>query len=154
MKIFNKILILIIFSNLLLSCGYTPMYKDLKNLDYSITIKETSGNRKINNIIKSKLNNYTLKKSNKNFDIIFDSKYIKEIVAKDTTGAATEYKIIIRTEFKINYKKLNKEFNYTESFNMKKISDKLEEEDYEKNIKNSLISQITRKLILQLSQMQ
>ena len=153
MKIFKKILILTILT-ILTSCGYTPMYKDLKNLNYSITIKETSGDRKINNIIKSKLNSYTVKEADKNYDITFNSKYIKEIVAKDTTGAATEYKILIKTKFIIDSKKLNKELNYTESFNMKKINDRLEEEDYEKNIQNSLVNIITRKLILQLSQIQ
>ena len=153
MKIFKKILILTILT-ILLSCGYTPMYKDLKNLNYSITIKETSGDRKINNIIKSKLNSYSIKETDKNYDITFNSKYIKRIVAKDATGAATEYKILIKTKFVIDTKKLNKELNYTESFNMKKISDRLEEEDYEKNIQNNIINIITRKLILQLSQIQ
>ena len=30
------------------------VYQDLKNLNYSITIKETSGDRKINNIKKAR----------------------------------------------------------------------------------------------------
>ena len=35
---------------------------------------------------------------------------------------------------------------------MKSFSDRLEEQDYEKNIQNSLVNIITRKLVMQLSQ--
>ena len=40
---------------------------------------------------------------------------------------------------------------FKESFNMKSISDKLEERDYENNIQSNLVNIITRKLLLQLS---
>ena len=42
-------------------------------------------------------------------------------------------------------------FIFQESFNMNSISDKLEEKDYEENIKSNLVNIITRKLILKLS---
>ena len=142
------ILIYVIF---LSGCGYQPIYQNLSNTDYNILIKEINGDRDINNLLVSKLKSYNSNNTNKNYEISINSIYNKEIVAKDTTGAASEYKIIVNVNFKIIGSKLNKDVNFTEDFNMKSLSDKLEENDYEKNIKSTLINSITRKLILELS---
>ena len=142
------ILIYVIF---LWGCGYQPLYQNLSNTDYNILIKEINGDRDINNLLVSKLKSYNSNNTNKNYEITINSIYNKEIVAKDTTGAASEYKIIVSVNFKIIGSKLNKNLNFTEDFNMKSLSDKLEENDYEKNIKSTLINSITRKLILELS---
>ena len=142
------ILIYVIF---LSGCGYQPIYQNLSNTDYNILIKEINGDRDINNLLVSKLKSYNSNNTDKNYEITINSIYNKEIVAKDTTGAASEYKIIGSVNFKIIGNKLNKDLNFTEDFNMKSLSDKLEENDYEKNIKSTLINSITRKLILELS---
>ena len=142
------ILIYVIF---LWGCGYQPLYQNLSNTDYNILIKEINGDRDINNLLVSKLKSYNSNNTNKNYEISINSIYNKEIVAKDTTGAASEYKIIVSVNFKIIGNKFNKDLNFTEDFNMKSLSDKLEENDYEKNIKSTLINSITRKLILELS---
>ena len=140
--------ILILFT----SCGYSPLYKDLTNINFSITLNEINGNRTINNLIKSNLNTYNSNDAEKNYDIDINTKYIKDIIAKDTTGAATEYKMTISASFKVSANDFKREFLFKESFNMKSISDKLEEQDYEENIKSNLVNIVTRKLILQLSQ--
>ena len=142
------ILIYVIF---LWGCGYQPLYQNLSNTDYNILIKEINGDRDINNLLVSKLKSYNSNNTNKNYEITINSIYNKEIVAKDTTGAASEYKIIVNVNFKIIGSKLNKDVNFTEDFNMKSLSDQIEENDYEKNIKSTLINSITRKLILELS---
>lgn len=139
---------------LLIGCGYVPMYKNLKNLDFKITVIDFSGDRKVNNIIKSRLNSYTENEKSKNYNIVINSNYKKIIIAKDTTGAATEYKLTVDAIFTVSSEKFEKQLKYTESFNLQSMSDKLEEQDYEKSIKNSLVNTITRKLILQLSQIQ
>ena len=150
----KKILTIIFPILLLSSCGYAPIYKNLDNVNFSINILEFSGDRSINNKIKSRLTNYTLIEREKKFTISFNSTYKKNIVAKDTTGAATEYKVIVETEFKILSFDKEQQLKLVESFNMQKINDKLEEQDYEESIKNSLTNIITRKLILRLSQIQ
>ena len=150
-----KNILIIIFPIFILSnCGYVPIYKNLDNVNFSIDIIEFSGDRSINNKIKSRLKNYTLNERANKFAISFNSDYRKNIVAKDTTGAATEYKIIIETEFIILSANEEQQLKLVESFNMQKINDKLEEQDYEESIKNSLTNIITRKLILRLSQIQ
>ena len=147
LKSINLIIIFLLF----ISCGYSPLYKDLSNINFSITLNEVNGNRTINNLIKSKLNNYNSSVAEKKYDIDIDTKYIKDIIAKDTTGAATEYKLTINASFKVSSNDYEAEFLFKESFNMKSISDKLEEQDYEENVQSNLVNILTRKLILQLS---
>jgi hypothetical protein len=155
MNTYKKILFLVFIPILLFSCGYQPMFKGLKNLNFVVEISNSSGDEKINRLITSKLKNYSGHDDNQNYqkyDVEFISKYQKLIAAKDTTGTATEYKISIEARFKVTSGEFKKEFKYIESFNMKSFSDRLEEQDYEKNIQNSLVNIITKKLILQLSQ--
>ena len=54
------------------SCGYKPMYSDKNNIDYSIVIMETKGDRDINNFLKSNLNRY--RQNNNPKKIIIKSK--------------------------------------------------------------------------------
>ena len=149
----KKILKLVFLIFLISSCGYSPMYKNVENVNFSIDLNQITGDRIINNKIKSKLLSYTLENKEKNYEINFITDYSKNIVAKDTTGAATEYKIILTAEFIINSSNIEKTLKFTETFNMQNFTDKLEEQDYEENVKNSLTNIIARKLILQLSQL-
>ena len=146
-KSFNLIVIFLLF----VSCGFSPLYKDLSNINFSITLNEINGDRKINNLIKSKLNTYSANNAEKNYDIDISTKYIKDVIAKDTTGTATEYKLTVKAYFKVDSNDYKKEYVFQESFNMKSISDKLEEQDYEDNIQSNLVNTITRKLVLHLS---
>ena len=150
MKKIKSIYIIAVFL-LFIGCGYSPLYKDLTNVNFSISLNEINGNRTINNLIISKLNNYNSSDAEKEYDININTKYTKDIIAKDTTGAATEYKLTINASFSVNSNDYEREFIFKESFNMKSISDKLEEQDYEEIIKSNLINTITKKLILQLS---
>jgi hypothetical protein len=130
------------------------MYKDFTDLNFSININETSGARKINNLIISNLKSYAKLEAAKKYNISIDTEYKKNVIAKDSTGAATEYKIIVSSSFKINSTNFNEEISFTESFNMQSMSNKLDEKDYEENIQNNLTNTITRKLILKLSQLE
>ena len=155
MNTYKNIIFLIFIPIFIFSCGYQPMFKDLKNLKFVLEINNSSGNEKINRLFKSKLKGYSNQNDNENYkkyNVEFTSEYKKLIVAKDTTGSATEYKISIKSKFKITSGELKKEFEYIESFNMKSFSDRIDEQDYEKNIQDSLVNIITKKLIQQLSQ--
>ena len=138
---------LIVFTN----CGYTPVSKNIDDVNFIIKISEINGERKIDNLIKSNLKNYAFNDSENIFDVKVDTKYTKNIIAKDSTGAATEYKIIIEVIFRVNSKNYNNEYKFKESFNMQSMSDKLDEQDYEENIQSNLVNTITRKFILRLS---
>ena len=130
------------------------MFKDFSNLNFSININETIGSREINNLILANLKNYSKLNTLKKYDVSIDSEYKKNIIAKDSTGAATEYKLIVSASFKIKSKNFNEEISFSESFNMQSMSNRLDEKDYEENIQNNLTNTITRKLILKLSQLE
>ena len=89
-----------------------------------------------------------LKACSKVFDVSIDTEYTKNIIAKDSTGVATEYKIIIEVVFKVDSQNLKEDFKFKESFNMQSIDDKLDEQDYEENIQSNLVNTITRKFNL------
>ena len=40
------------------SCGFNPVYKNLQNINFEIILNEMSGDRDINNLIKSNLKKY------------------------------------------------------------------------------------------------
>ena len=140
-----------LFLFLFISCGYTPIYKNLDKIDFKLNISNVGGVREINNQIKSNLRRYTFKKSEKVFNISINSKYTKNIIAKDSTGAATEFKIIIDVAFKVNSENYNNVFEYNESFKMLSKTDKIEEKDYEKNLTSNAIDIITQQFITKLS---
>ena len=66
---------------ILLGCGFTPMYKDIENLKFSININEIVGDRYINNKIKSEFASYSLIVKEKNYNVNVGSEYLKNIVA-------------------------------------------------------------------------
>lgn len=153
MRIIYKILTIIFFSLLLNNCGYTPLYKNLSDTNFSISIVEISGDREVNNYIQTNLKKYSLTEKEVNFDLIIKTKSDKVIIAKDTTGAASDYKITINSDFDITSRDINRKITISESFNMKSFTDKSEENNYENNLKINLSEIIIQKLILKLSQL-
>ena len=119
--IIKKILKIFLFSIFVSGCGYNPMFIDFDNSNFAININETTGTRKINNLILSNLNSYSKRETENKFNISFNSDYIKNIIAKDSTGSATEYKIIINTTFTIESSKYNGQMKFSESFNMQSM---------------------------------
>jgi len=153
MRIIYKILTIIFFSLLLNNCGYTPLYKNLSDTNFSISIVEISGDREVNNYIQTNLKKYSLTEKEVNFGLIIKTKSDKVIIAKDTTGAASDYKITINSDFDITSRDINRKITISESFNMKSFTDKSEENNYENNLKINLSEIIIQKLILKLSQL-
>lgn len=144
-----KNFIIIILLTFLYSCGYTSVLKNQQNENIKITIRNINGDFQINNFILNELKVASSSNSVKNFDIDLKSKYEKEIIAKDNTGSATDYKININVEFTI-VSKNNKKVNFNENFNIKKNLKKFEQSNYEREIKKNFASSIKDKLILYL----
>lgn len=147
LRLIKTFLLLILIS----SCGYTPIYKNIDNINFKINIVETNGDRDTNNKIRSNLYKYSFGNDEKVFDVKINSKYTKNILTKDTTGAATEYQIVIDVIFGVKADNFDTTLKYSESFNLQNISDKLEEKNYEKDLSSNSINIITQKLILKLS---
>ena len=148
-KIFTFILLIF-----LSSCGYEAIYsvKNINNYNFSISKLSFIGDREINLKIKQKLNNYTQEIKDINFILIITSKSEKIILAKDTAGDSTNFKIEITVNIDVfNKEKLKSNFIITESFNYDNNSNKFELKNYEKEIKRNLADIIAEKLIFKLA---
>ena len=135
------ILFLIVF---LSNCGFTPIYIKNNNTNFSIEKIDFTGDRELNNFLKSNLNQYKNKKVDNKIYIEAVSIYEKNILSKNRSGEVTKYQLEAKIVFKI--KPSNKEIKITEKKIMNSMSDKFEETRYERLIKQSFASSISNKL--------
>jgi hypothetical protein len=150
---FEKKSLVIILLITLSHCGFSPMFKNINNLQYNIIVDSLNGDRDINNLIKSNLKRYTFIKNRDELKIKVNTKYEKDIIAKDSTGKTTNYQIKISAIFEVDYNKGQKIITIKETFDYKSIEDKLAELDYERSIKTNLTNIIINKLITQISRL-
>jgi uncharacterized protein YpmS len=137
--------IIILFLIVLLSnCGFTPIYIKNNNTNFSIEKIDFTGDRELNNFLKSNLNQYKNKKVDNKIYIEAVSIYEKNILSKNSNGEVTKYQLEAEIVFKI--KPSNKEIKITEKKVINSMSDKFEEARYERLIKQSFASSISNKL--------
>ena len=147
----KKISFIILLLNLLNHCDYKPVYSQQNKVDYKIVITSFTGDKEINNLISSILKRNSKINSNKILNISFDTKYMKNILARNTAGTITDYQANVITEFTIEKENNSENFSVNEKFNFQKMTDKYEEKNYERNIKRNIASSISQKLILRLA---
>jgi hypothetical protein len=138
----NIIIILLLF--FLNNCGFTPIYLDTKDVDFSIEQINYSGDKELNNFLKTKLKNYKNIDSKKKFFIETNSNYNKIVLSKDGTGEATNYQLQAEVIFLI--KPINKKIKFTEKKIMDSKNDKFEEARYERTTKQNFAFSISNKL--------
>jgi hypothetical protein len=130
------------------SCGFEAIYSKNNNVNFSIEQVDFTGDRELNNFIKTNLIRYKNNKVDKKIFIEAKSEYNKFILTKDGTGEVTNYQLEAEVIFLI--KSTNKKIKITEQKIMKSMSDNFEEAKYEKSIKQNFASSITYKLISEL----
>jgi len=143
----NISLIFLIF--FLTNCGFTPIYQNNTNINYSIEQVDYTGDRELNNFLKSNLNKYKNDKIDKKIFIEVNSIYKKNILTKDGTGKITSYELEAVIIFLVQ--PLNKEIQVIEKKIMNSMDDKFEETRQEKIIKQSFVSSISNKLISEIN---
>jgi hypothetical protein len=146
-KVFVLLFLLLIISG----CGYVAVYKGVVNFNYKILVSEHTGDRDMINLINTRLKKYSEIKSDKNFIIKIDTIYQKNIIAKDTAGKATDYQIKVTSNFNVKSEVINKIIKINETFNVKAMDNKFEEQRYDTIIKNNIANTIVKRIILQLS---
>lgn len=148
----KKIIIIYLFSLLLQSCGYVPMYANNQKVDFYIEeIKFDEGDRDLSTYLKNNLNAYFVIKGNKKYKIDTSINYIKNSVSKDLKGDTVEYELIAIVRFVITNGEFNKELVIRENLKMNNFSDEFEERQYEKTIKQNMARSISLKLLTQIS---
>ena len=140
----KKKLVIISLIFFLTSCGFTPIYIKNKNTNFSIEQINITGDRELNNFLKTNLYQYKNEKVDNKIFIEAVSVYKKIILSKDGTGEVTNYQLEAEVTFLI--KPMNKEIKISEKKIMDSIDDKFEEARNERSIKQSFASSISNKL--------
>ena len=145
----KKLLIFVFI--ILYGCGFKPLYsdKEFKNLEFSeITLSgNTSVNRKIINYLKISKKNGVLD------TLTLNSNFENLISSKDSTGKADTYLSILTINFKIQSQDniLIYDRKFSKSFNYKNRDNKFELVEYQNEILNDLINEITEEILLSLN---
>ena len=147
----KKTFIVLLFSLILSGCGYMSVYKNIGQFNYKVLIVEHIGDRDMRNLINSQLKKYSEIESDKIFKIKINTNYEKNITAKDTAGKATDYQIKVTSNFNVESETINKIIKINETFNVKAMDNKFEEQRYDAIIKNNIANTIVNRVILQLS---
>jgi len=145
-----KNIILICCLVLLSSCGYTSIYKNQKTQDFQINIIQMTGDKELNNLIKNEIGLYSNLSSNIKYDISIDSKYKKIIISKNSSGVATDFKILAKTKVKFSLNNEIKNFEFNEKINIKNNTNSFEQNKYERNIKGNFASSIREKILIKI----
>ena len=152
MEILKKIIIILLSTLYLASCGFTPIYSK-KNLDFQINNIQFEGDREIKAILLSNLSAYKTKEKDKyNYDLNIKSEKKIEIASKNTKGEATVYKININSTVEVFLDDkliLTKHYNNSSIYSSEKKIIKMKEVE-SRNLSN-LSSKLASEIILTLS---
>lgn len=149
MKKTLSVLILLFLSG----CGYSSIYSNNVNFNFSINEINLEGDKYINTIIKNKLIRYESNKTEKQYKIKINSSFDKIIIAKNKSGNATDLNLIINVNAEITNvnKNITNSIYLSESFDIVKRQNNFEQLEYEKIIKKDLTQIILNKLIIELN---
>ena len=154
----KKIIIILSFF-LLMGCGYEPIYskkKLVKNYNFSITSIEFEESNEINQMLINNLKSFiNIKNKLKLLNLKIKSSTNKTTISKNLKGNAERYLIEVIVNLIIfENEVLKKELIFEESFNYNSQTNKFNLNQYEKNIKENLISKISDDIILVLYSLQ
>jgi len=138
----NIIFLFLIF--FLTNCGFTPVYLKNSNVNFSVEQVNYTGDRELNNFLKTNLNKFKNEKNDNKIYIEANSIYKKIVLSKDGAGEVTNYQLEAEVIFLI--KPLDKKIIIKEKKNMNSMDDKFEEARKERSIKQSFASSISGKL--------
>ena len=148
-KNYIYILVLTLFLN---GCGFTPLYLENKNLNFSISVVNASGDRKVNEAIKSNLQRYSqLSDNKKNYNVDIKSEVIEQIISKDETGVISQIKLIVKVNFILLDENGNSKIEYSEELNIKKTNNIIDDNFYKNQVKENMGTSISEKLIFEIS---
>ena len=151
MKKLKKVFFVFFILSTMNHCGYKPLYNDNMNQDIKIVVQDIKGNNQFNTIINSKLRNYKINNSKDVFYISWNSDYQKTVIAINSSGVATDFKLVGTITFKIKYKEINDVLTLKEDFNVSSNENSFSEKRYEKTIQNNFANSMINKLLIQLN---
>ena len=147
----KKFFLLIILFTITSQCGFSPIYLNKLNVNFSITSMELEGNNIINNFLKNNLSQYKNDKYDKKFQIKITTNYKKNILSKNKSAETTNYELLFETVFEIRSGNTLKIINFSEKEIMENISDDFEEQKNERISMQNFASLASKKLATELS---
>ena len=142
-KIFLVILIL-----LLNNCGYTPIYSS-KDSNFKIVNLNANVNNSLTNYIKNSISVFSNEDSDKKLNISFNFKENVSVILKDSKGDPAKNRLTVTVDVSLfdTDKNLVASNSFSESFQYNIDDNKFNLKQYEKNLKFSLIEQISQQII-------
>ena len=140
---------ILIIIPLIYSCGFTPKYANYEGINFQIEIGKSTGDRELNNFLKSNLKRYNNKK-NEDLEILnldLNSKFEKNSIAKNTKGEVTKYELKAIVNITLIFENKTREVIFDERFKIDKIDDSVEQNNYILIIKKDFANEIIDKLI-------
>ena len=147
-KKYTVILIVILFTS---NCGFTPVYLNEGIKEISIEQIKLSGDRTLNNYLKSNLNKYRNKESTKKISLEVISYYQKNILSKDSSGNTNKYELVTEVIFTIN--PYNQQLSFKQNKIMENMANKSDERKFEISTKQTFANIIVNELMDKLAKM-
>mgnify|MGYP001350638042 CR=1 FL=1 len=116
----KKIYLLIIILFLNNNCGFTPKYAGYGGVNYDLNINKISGDRELNNFIKSQLRRYEGKEGSE-LEVIYidmESKFEKKAIARNTKGNVTRFDLIAQVEVTLTLEDITKKLTINDNFSL------------------------------------
>jgi outer membrane lipopolysaccharide assembly protein LptE/RlpB len=144
-KKFAYLLIIFFF---ITSCGFTPIYSNKKINNISIEQLNFTGDRTLNNYLKSNLSRYKNRDSSRKIFLEVTTDYQKNILSKDSSGKINKYELVAEVIFTINSN--NQKLVFLQRKIMENMNNKSDERSYEISTKQTFANIIANELIDQL----
>ncbi len=140
--------LLVIFILLLNSCGFTPIYST-KDSNFKVDSLKSNVSNNLTNYIQNSITVFSNEDSKKNFNIIINFSEDITVILKDSKGDPSKNRLTITVDLSVldasqNLIASNK---FTEGFQYNIDDNKFNLKQYEKNIKFSLVEQITQQML-------
>ena len=146
----NKIVKIFLILSLLLTlnCGFKPIFIK-SNYDFSITIKSSSGSKRVNDQIISDLENLN---GSLNYQVSILSNEQKSIISKDSKGDPSILEIVINLNYKVEKdNKILFDANLVQRSKYNNISDKFELRKSEEILVQNLTENFIQEIISSIS---
>ena len=140
----KKKLLIISLVFILTNCGFTPIYLNNNDFNFSIEQVDYIGDKELNNFLKIYLNQYKKKDEDNKLFIEANTVYNKNVLSKNQAGEITDYELKAEVIFLI--KSTNRKIKITEKKIIDSMDDKFEEARYERSVKQSFAYSISNKL--------
>ena len=130
----------------LFSCGYSPIYQAEQKSNFKISMIEFSGEKQVSRLIIRSLERLKNNESSNVYNVNFISTEENIVATKDKKGNASSYKITIIVDFYLNNESNDKNFNkkFIKETIYNSMDNKFELNQYKKNIKKNMTSQIVQ----------